>query len=368
MKRLSIRNKVVAGLLALSMAVAGSIPVAQPVYAAETQDILPQATNVTFETARPLVYNSSISETMSESDNIRYYKFTLSNASQLVLKGNTRYSVDMCIYDASKTQIWNYSVGHGWGWNDRKDFSTEAFLVGGDYYLSIESICEDVFFTATLSNLDESFTETQDINNDTYSNASPISFKQKYKGVLAHNEDVDYYKFEIPATGTVNYNMVNGAGSTIKIAVYDSSMNSCYTNTIGSGQRETVPIPLSEGTYYFAFAKQDKDCVGSYSFSLEFIVKVPDTPQIKSAKNVSGKKLSVSWNAVDGAEGYEVQYATSSNFKSGVKKDDLTSTKETYSGLKKGKTYYVRVRSYVTVNDTYKYSKWSTKKAVKIKK
>ena len=366
MKRLSIRNKLVAGLLALSMAVAGSISVAQPVYAAETQDILPQATNVTFETARPLVYNSSISETMSKSDNIRYYKFSLNNASELNLKGSTRYSIDMCIYDASKTQIWNFRIGDGWG--DRKDFSTEAFLVGGDYYLSIESICEDVSFTATLSNLDESFTETQDINNDTYSDASTITLKQKYKGVLAHNEDVDYYQFEVPATGTLNYNMVNGAGSTIKIAIYDSAMNSCHTNSIQVGQRGTIPIPLAEGTYYLALAKQDKNCVGSYNFSLDFIVKVPDTPQIKSVKNVSGKKLSVSWNAVDGAEGYEVQYTTSSNFKSGVKKDDLTSTKETYSGLKKGKTYYVRVRSYVTVNDTYKYSKWSAKKAVKIKK
>ena len=360
MKRLSIRNKVVAGLLALSMAVAGSIPVAQPVYAAETQDILPQATNVTFETARPLVYNSSISETMSKSDNIRYYKFTLSNASQLDLKGTLKDGSCIFIYDVTRTQIWEYWWNYG-------DFSTPVYLNGGDYYMAIKSRY-DVSFTATLSNLDESFTETQDINNDMYSNASPISLKQKYKGVLAHNEDVDYYKFEIPATGTVNYNMVNGAENTIKIAVYDSSMNSCYTNTIGSGQRETVPIPLAEGTYYLALAKQDKKCVGSYSFSLEFIVKVPDTPQIKSAKNVSGKKMSVSWNAVDGAEGYEVQYATSSNFKSGVKKDDLTSTKETYSGLKKGKTYYVRVRSYVTVNDTYKYSKWSTKKAVKIKK
>lgn len=363
MKRLLIRNKVVAGLLALSMAVAGSIPVAQPVYAAETQDILPQATNVTFETARPLVYNSSISETMSRKDTIRYYKFTLSNASELDLKGyidDDNYTKGgICIYDVTRTQIWEY-------W-DIRDFSTTVYLNGGDYYMAIIAD-NNVSFTATLSNLDESFTETQDINNDMYSNASPISLKQKYKGVLAHNEDVDYYKFEIPATGTVNYNMVNGAGNTIKIAVYDSSMNSCYTNTIGSGQRGTVPIPLAEGTYYLALAKQDKDCVGSYSFSLEFIVKVPDTPQIKSAKNVSGKKLSVSWNAVDGAEGYEVQYATSSNFKSGVKKDDLTSTKETYSGLKKGKTYYVRVRSYVTVNDTYKYSKWSTKKAVKIKK
>lgn len=365
MKRLSIKNKIVAGLLALSMAAGGLFPAAQPVSAAETQDVLPQATNVTFETARPLVYNSMISETMPKNDNVRYYKFSLSNASQLDLKGNGRYTY-IDIYDATRTQIWEVYTYVSYS------FSATAYLNGGDYYMSVQTengeYEPDVSFTATLSSLEESFSETQDANNDMYSNASPISLKQRYKGALTHNEDVDYYTFEIPATGTVNYNMVNGAGYSMKIVIYDSSLNSCYTQSIGSGQRGTVQIPLAEGTYYLALVKNDKRCVGSYNFALDFIVKVPDTPQIKSAKNVSKRKLSVSWNAVDGAEGYEVQYATKSNFKSGVKKADITGTKKTFTGLKKGKTYYVRVRSYVIVNDTYKYSKWSTKRAVKIKK
>lgn len=361
MKRLSIKNKIVAGLLALSMAAGGLFPAAQPVSAAETQDVLPQATNVTFETARPLVYNSMISESMSYDDNVRYYKFTLSNASQLDLKGDghSQYGY-IDIYDATRTQIWEV---YGYLYK----FSCTANLNGGDYYMCVQTN-GDISFTATLSSLEESFTETQDANNDMYSNASPISLKQRYKGALTHNEDVDYYTFEIPATGTVNYNMVNGAGDTIKMVIYDSSLNSCYTQNIRSGERGTVPIPLAEGTYYLALAKYDDDSVGSYNFALDFIVKVPDTPRIKNAKNVSKRKLSVSWNAVDGAEGYEVQYATKSNFKSGVKKADVTGTKKTFTGLKKGKTYYVRVRSYVVVDGTYKYSKWSTKKAVKIKK
>lgn len=366
MKRLSIKNKVVAGLLALSMAAGGLFPSAQPVSAAETQDVLPQATNVTFETARPLVYNSMISESMSKDDNVRYYKFSLSSASQLDLKGNGDGTAYIYIYDATRTKIWEGEYRSGTIWS-YFSFSDYAYLNGGDYYMCVEND-RDVSFTATLSSLEESFTETQDANNDMYSDASPISLKQRYKGALTHNEDVDYYKFEIPATGTVNYNMVNGAGYSMKIVIYDSSLNSCYTESIGSGQRGTVQIPLAEGTYYLALVKNDDRCVGSYNFALDFIVKVPDTPRIKSAKNVSKRKLSVSWNAVDGAEGYEVQYATKSNFKSGVKKADVTGTKKTFTSLKKGKTYYVRVRSYVIVNDTYKYSKWSTKKAVKIKK
>ena len=87
-------------------------------------------------------------------------------------------------------------------------------------------------------------------------------------------------------------------------------------------------------------------------------------------KNTSGKKLNVQWKKVSGASGYELQYATKSNFKSGVSKKDLSSkkTSATYTKLKKGKTYYVRMRAYVKVNGKKVYGSWSSKPSVKIKK
>ena len=57
-------------------------------------------------------------------------------------------------------------------------------------------------------------------------------------------------------------------------------------------------------------------------------------------------------------------------FKKNVKKVTIkknTATKKTVSGLKKGKTYYVRIRTYKKANQSTLYSKWSAFKTVKIK-
>ena len=76
----------------------------------------------------------------------------------------------------------------------------------------------------------------------------------------------------------------------------------------------------------------------------------------------------VSYKKVSGAAGYQIEYATSSKF-SGKKTKTTTKTAYTISGLKKGKTYYVRVRAY-KVDSTGKkiYGKYSAVKKVKIKK
>ena len=67
--------------------------------------------------------------------------------------------------------------------------------------------------------------------------------------------------------------------------------------------------------------------------------------------------------------GYQIQYSTSKNFKSAktktVKKTKTTSTSITK--IKKKKTYYVRVRTYKTVEGKKYYSAWSKTKKVKTK-
>ena len=80
--------------------------------------------------------------------------------------------------------------------------------------------------------------------------------------------------------------------------------------------------------------------------------------------------MTVKWEKVDGAEGYELQYTKDKNFKSGITKKVLKPSVRTvsYSKLTKGKTYYVRVRAYAKVNGKTKYSGWSSKKSVVIKK
>lgn len=95
------------------------------------------------------------------------------------------------------------------------------------------------------------------------------------------------------------------------------------------------------------------------------------TTKVAQAKLVSVKKKSktsatVKFKKVSGATGYVISYATDKNFK---KAKTVTTKKTTYvlKKLKKGKTYYVKVRAYKTVNKKKVYGKYSASKKVSLK-
>lgn len=362
MRTKGLRNRIVAGLMALVMIITTWIPTEQ-VKADDSN--LPAATNTTFATARELQFNTSIAEELSSSDNVRYYKFSVSEASELILRGekaSDNWRDWIYIYDASKTSIYEFSF-YG-------TFSQSIYLTGGEYYLKIDSE-DSLSFIASVNSLSESFTETQDVNNDVIDNASSIALKTKYKGALTQNDEVDYYKFTVPAAGRINFNMTNATNGTLKYAIYDSSVNATYIKTVAENGKVSEYITLAKGTYYLAITKNDSNRgVGSYNFNIDYVANVPTAPKIKSVKNTSKKKMTVKWSKVTGADGYELQYSIKSNFKSKVVKKTISASKTSaaYSKLTKGKTYYVRMRSYVNVDGVKKYSSWSSKKSVKIKK
>ncbi len=90
------------------------------------------------------------------------------------------------------------------------------------------------------------------------------------------------------------------------------------------------------------------------------------------AKNISGKKVSLKWTRNTKATGYVIQYSTSKSFTSSTTKTvkvkgnkNLTTT---LKNLKKGKTYYIRMRPYKTSGSVTSYAGWSKVKKVKVKK
>ena len=92
------------------------------------------------------------------------------------------------------------------------------------------------------------------------------------------------------------------------------------------------------------------------------------TPSFRQVKK-NGRKVTLTIRKVANAGGYELQYAAAKNMKkSTVRKIGSTKAKYTTKKLKKGKTYYFRVRAYKIVNGATYYSNWSAKQKVKIKK
>lgn len=124
-------------------------------------------------------------------------------------------------------------------------------------------------------------------------------------------------------------------------------------------------------TYYYkikVYAKSGNNKAES-AFSKTASVKTAlAAPAQISLKKKAKNKLNIRWKKVAGASGYKVQYSLKkkSGFKTiTIKKAKTTSY--TKSGLKKGKTYYVRVCAYRTVKGKKISGKWSKVVSLKLK-
>ena len=195
MSKKKMTKKLMAGAMALTMATAmvttGVAPMGNVTAYASTEN------NITFDTAEDLTFNTSITEEMSSTDNVRYYKFTLDEASELNISDNSSGSSDLhrsdykyfTIYDENRTAVYSYSS------NGYSNGTTgNIYLTGGTYYLKLTAKY-DISFNVIKDSLMESFTETQTDNNDSIDDADTISLAKQYKGALTENDTKDYFKF-----------------------------------------------------------------------------------------------------------------------------------------------------------------------------
>ena len=148
-------------------------------------------------------------------------------------------------------------------------------------------------------------------------------------------------------------------GSYAKIKTITSGNTVSYTDTA---------VKSKNGTKYsYAVKAYSGSTAGAYTG--KWLVRLT-TPTISSVTNSASKKMTVKWKKDSTANGYQIQYGTSKTF-SGAKtvkaaKPNIVSLN--VSNLTKGKTYYVRMRTYKTVSGTTSYSDWTAAKSIKIAK
>lgn len=159
----------------------------------------------------------------------------------------------------------------------------------------------------------------------------------------------------------------------------------------GRTRKPTVTVTDSNGkaiaasNYKVSYPKGLKN-VGSYDVSIIFnsanyegrvrktFIINPANTKIKTL--TSGKKsFTVKWTKLskkmktNRISGYEIQYSTSSKFNNAkIKKvKGYSATSKKLTKLKSKKKYYMRIRSYMTVNKKNYYSPWSKTKTIKTK-
>ena len=98
-------------------------------------------------------------------------------------------------------------------------------------------------------------------------------------------------------------------------------------------------------------------------------VKKPSKVTIKTVKSSKSATLTVTTKKVTSATGYEIKIATDKKFTKNVKTYTTKKLSTTFKSLKKGKTYYVKVRAYKLDSANKKvYGSYSSVKSIKVKK
>ena len=134
----------------------------------------------------------------------------------------------------------------------------------------------------------------------------------------------------------------------------------------GGGGGGAIPAPIPDET-----DKKDDNKKPEAKPNQSQNTSTSATQKLRVKKLVSKRKaLVVYWNKIANVSGYQIQVATDKKFKKNKKTVTVAkqnASKKTVKKLKAKKKYFVRVRSYKTVNGKKVYGKWSKIKSVKTK-
>lgn len=161
----------------------------------------------------------------------------------------------------------------------------------------------------------------------------------------------------------------NKAANAAKYAVYRKVGSGSYAKIATTTATSYTDKSVTNGTVYtYTVRGVNGSQLSGYNAG-KAAIRVTGVA-ISSVKNAKKQKMTVKWKKNAKATGYQVQYSVNSNFSGAATKTykKPATVSATVTGIKKGKTYYVRVRAYKTASGVTSYSGWSGSKKVKISK
>lgn len=213
--------------------------------------------------------------------------------------------------------------------------------------------------------------------NDSFAQANKIPLNKAVYGEASarfgcfdSNHDEDFYKMNLPASGSVTITFVNDMyekstynSDQLYIYVHNKYYEEVkrYTVTTRNTRPDKTTISLSKGVNYIRIhASQYNKPNHPYHFKITY--SIPRTTTKLSARK---KAFTVSWARKSGAAKYQIRYSTNKSMKN-VKIINVSKNAKTkYIGkLKAKKRYYVQVRVVKSIGGILYYSPWSTLKSV----
>ena len=225
-----------------------------------------------------------------------------------------------------------------------------------DKYIEIGCDEQPTELTMRIKNVNAKFSYSEpelSTSNFEYSSSNPAVAEVDENGVITFK-----------TVGTVVVTAVLKENPAKKVSQTITKKDHLYTSEI------TTPEKTEANTEQIATeVTQGENEQNEEKETVQVSVKQPGKITGLSIKNKKSKKIDITWKKQKDVDGYQIQLATKKNFKKGKKTKSVYANKLTWGGLKKGKTYYVRVRAYQYDEDFNKvYGAWSGVKKVKVRK
>ncbi len=213
-----------------------------------------------FENAMALTIGSSVSNTITEDNRERVYRFSLAKSGRLAIN-ITSYMQYYCmkIYDSSGTEIWYTDYNE---WNSNLQYRSDEHqidLINGSYYLKVNGYRNGTYsastgnytFSTSFSDAGETYPEP----NDDFMTAATVPASGTIRGQIAKNDSYDIYQFTVPQDGRISLqmtsymqyyciNLYDGTGDEIWYTDYNEWNSNLQYRT------DSYRIDLLSGQYY----------------------------------------------------------------------------------------------------------------------
>ena len=261
----------------------------------------------TIATANAINMGDTVKGSITKTDDLDYYKFTLSSAGCITLN-MTSYMQYYCIkiFDSDGKQIW-YTDYNEWTASVGYHQDTyNLYFESGTYYMQINGYKYSTYSKSTGTYECKTSFVSSGVNNvesdNSYAAANHIILGNTIIGQISENDNYDTYKYELSGAGCVTLNMTsymkyycikifNSDGKEIWYTEYNE-----WTASVGY-RRDTYNLYLEKGTYYmqingYRYGTSSKS-TGKYVVGTAF--KLSDVSFDNDDNSFAAAK-SISWN------------------------------------------------------------------------
>lgn len=220
--------------------------------------------------ATSISLNTKYTGALSDNNDADFYKVTLNEAGAFSIRGIFRTPhIRWRLYDDLGTKL----DGRDWridGLTQRGACEYSWNLTRGTYYISIDRCgaggTGTYSFTLGLKSANETIPEEQSGSNNTSDDADEILLNKTYRGQIAFNDLVDWYKFNVPKTETVKV-MARTQNSSASWAIYQE-VDGIMTEIYGVSGQSSLDFDenLDAGNYYLAVRKYHNETTYQFKF------------------------------------------------------------------------------------------------------